>query len=196
MYGLNIHLKSFKLNQKIISGNDKVRVSITTFPENNKEAFITEGKQMSFVHHFFTVNITDQTDKIVIVFRRHGFFDDPIFGSTTISCKDFATKDYENVEMKTMNIYEPLQSKGKKRRSIGEMEIQFSLTSAFPTFKTNNKNNKNNKNNNQQNNTKQTYCKNNKYTKINDDNAKYCTSMIDYRSSNKENPIYYDSLFC
>ncbi|KAK8852939.1 hypothetical protein M9Y10_017934 [Tritrichomonas musculus] len=125
MYGLNIHLKSFKLNPKIIGVNDKVRVSITTFPENNKEAFITEGKQMSFVHHFFTVNVTDQTDKIVIVFRRHGFFDDPIVGSTTISCKDFATKDYENVEMKTMNIYEPLQSQGKKRRAIGEMEIQF-----------------------------------------------------------------------
>ena len=69
MLGLNIHLKSFKLNQSIINENDKVRVSITTLPEQNKEAFITEAKQMLYVHHFFTVNISDKTDKRISIIK-------------------------------------------------------------------------------------------------------------------------------
>ena len=190
MYGLNIHLKSFKLNSNIVNGSDKIRVSITTFPENNKEAFITEAKQMSFVHHFFTVNITDKTEKMVIVFRKIGFLDNPIIASATIRSTELPTNDYENVEMKTMNLYEPLQTATKKRRIFGEMQIQFSLTSAFPTFKASNKNN------NHQKTTKSVYSKNNKYSKINEENNQYSNSMIEYPKKSNENPIYYDSLFC
>ena len=87
MYGLNIHLKSFKLNPKLASGNDKIRVSITTLPEKNKEAFVTEARQMNFVHHFFTINVTDQTQKIIFVFRKIEFFDDPIIASTIVHVK-------------------------------------------------------------------------------------------------------------
>lgn len=192
MYGLNIHLKSFKLNSNIVNGNDKVRVSITTFPENYKEAFITEAKQMSFVHHFFTVNITNKTQKIVIVFRKVGFLDNPIIASATISSKELPNEYCNNVEMKTMNIYEPLQTSSKKRRIFGEMQIQFSLTSAFPTFKVNNKDN------NKQKSMKIMHSNTNKYSKINEENDKYSNSnsMLEYPKVNNENPIYYDSLFC
>ena len=135
MFGLNIHLKSFKLNPNIICGNEKVRVSITTFPEQNKEAFITEAKQMFCVHHFFTVNVSEKTEKIVLVFRKKGIFDDPIIASATIHSKDVAlTKRNSTTEMKTFNIYEPVQNGHKIRQVYGEMQVQLSLTSAFPTF--------------------------------------------------------------
>ena len=84
MIGLNIHLKSFKLNPSIINENEKVRVSITTLPDQNKEAFVIEAKQMFCVHHFFTVNVSDKTEKIVFVFRKKGIFDDPIIASDTL----------------------------------------------------------------------------------------------------------------
>ena len=42
-YGLDIHLESFYLNRNIIQANDKVRVSITTIPEENKEAFVVDA---------------------------------------------------------------------------------------------------------------------------------------------------------
>ena len=143
MYGLNIHLKSFKLNPNIASGNDKVRVSITTFPEHNKEAFVTEAKQMFCVHHFFTVNVSEKTEKIVFVFRKKGIFEDSIIASTTIFSKDISlTKRNNQTEMMEFKIYEPVQNGHKDRSVYGEMQVQFSLTTAFPTFdKKQNKNN-------------------------------------------------------
>ena len=135
MFGLNIHLKSFKLNQNIVKDNDKIRVSITTFPEQNKEFFVTDMKQTFCVHHFFTVNVSEKTEKIVFVFRKKGIFEDSIIASTTIFSKDVAlTKRNNQTEMTSFKIYEPIQNCHKNRRVYGEMQVQFSLTSAFPTF--------------------------------------------------------------
>lgn len=43
--GLNIHLLTFKLPEKLIHDSDSVRVSITTFPEKNKQNFSVKGKK-------------------------------------------------------------------------------------------------------------------------------------------------------
>ena len=170
MFGLNIHLKSFKLKSNLINENDKIRVSITTFPEQNKEAFVTEAKQINHVHHFFTVNISKETQKIVFVFRKVGFLEDPIIASTIIYDKDFPTRDTNITDMKNMNIYEPVKNGHKNRKVYGEMEVQFSLTSAFPTF---------NKKENKQNNFKfQAHLKTNGYSKINNLNENYSNSIF------------------
>ena len=170
MLGLNIHLKSFNLKTSLINGNDKVRVSITTFPEKNKEAFITETKQMKHVHHFFTVNISKETEKIIFVFRKVGIFDDSIIASTTISNRDFATEDKKACEMKNINLYEPVQNGHKHREIYGDMQVQFSLTSAFPTF--------NNKENKQLFSKMQTNSKINGYSRINNPKEKRSTSIF------------------
>lgn len=172
MYGLNIHLKSFKLNPSLASGSDKIRVSITTLPEKNKEAFIIEAKQMNFVHHFFTVNVTDRTERIIFVFRKVGFFDDPIIASTIIYAEDLPTKNPNNVEMKTMKIFEPVQNenKNKARRVCGEMQVQLSLTTAFPTF--------DKKDNNKQVKKNFGYSKNNCYSKVNYENQNGYNSIF------------------
>lgn len=181
MYGLNIHLKSFKLNRKLASGNDKIRVSITTLPEKKKEAFVTEARQMNFVHHFFTINVTDQTQKIIFVFRKIEFFDDPIIASTILHAEDLPTRNPTNVGMKTIKIFEPVQNednnKNKVRRIFGEMEIQMSLTTAFPTFDESKNNNKQNK-------------KVNKYS--NDINNNNGYSKVNYDNQNRYKPIFID----
>ncbi|KAK8865520.1 hypothetical protein M9Y10_011076 [Tritrichomonas musculus] len=138
MQGLNIHMKSFKLSTGIVNENDKVRVSITTFPEQFKEAFIIEAKQMNCAHHFFTVNITDKTQKIVFVFRKKEAKQDPIVASTTININQLPAKNKAtNLEMKTIKIYEPVQNGNKNRKVYGEMQVQFSLTTAFSSIKAN-----------------------------------------------------------
>ena len=89
MHCLNIHLHSFQLGKDIIQPNDKVRVSITTIPEKNKQAFIIEAKKIDNVHHVFSVNITDQTKKVFFVFRKKSYFQgDPIIASVMIDFKD------------------------------------------------------------------------------------------------------------
>lgn len=61
MYGLNIHLESFYLNHNLIQQNDKIRVSITTIPEEHKESFIVDANKINEIHHFFTVNVSKYT---------------------------------------------------------------------------------------------------------------------------------------
>lgn len=182
MYGLNIHLKSFKLNPKLASGNDKIRVSITTLPEKKKEAFVTEARQMNFVHYFFTINVTDQTQKIIFVFRKIEFFDDPIIASTILHAEDLPTTNPTNVEMKMIKIFEPIQNEGnnkqKRRGIIGEMEIQMSLTTAFPTFEES-------KNNNKQSKKVHKYSNNS-----NSNNNDY--SKVNYENQNRYKPIFID----
>lgn len=143
MFGLNIHLQSFHLNYNLIGPSDKVRVSITTIPEDSKQAFIIEGKKMNNVHHFFTINISKRTERIIFVFRKKSFFqNDPIIASTIIHSNEFpkSKDDTTNTQLKNLAIYEPLsklhdrkdQFKSANRKIVGQMEIQFSLEDAFP----------------------------------------------------------------
>lgn len=143
MHGLNIHLQALEFFNDLFQKNDKVRVSITTIPEDNKQAFIIDAKKMREVHHFFTVNITDKTKKIIFVFRKKSFIhNDPIVASTIIHSDMFPKEgdDKTNTEMKIVNIYEPLHSLRdstshfvkEQRKVFGQMYIQFSLTEEFP----------------------------------------------------------------
>lgn len=138
MYGLNIHFQSFKLNPALVQKNDKIRVSITTVPELNKDAFVVDYKMMDHVHHFFTVNITEETKKIIFVFRKKSFFhNDPIIASTIIHSDAFPKEnDSNNLEVKTVNILEPVVSGKKDRQTLGQMNIQFSVTTTSQTFPT------------------------------------------------------------
>lgn len=168
MYGLNIHLISFKLNQCLFNETDKVRVSITTFPEQNKEKFLLEAKQMKCVHHFFTVNVTKKTSKILFVFRKKSFLQgDPIIASTIVCSKEIPnlqdSSNKYNEEVKTIKIFEPVQSGHKIRRVYGEMSVQFSLTTAFTSFE-----NKQTRQNIKKNCDKPKYSKVNGYSMMNE----------------------------
>ena len=90
------------------------------------------------------MNITDETKKIIFVFRKKSFFqNDPIIASTIINSNEFpkSPNDQTNTELRTVNIYESIQkikNFGYKypydsRRVFGQMQIQLSLTEAFPS---------------------------------------------------------------
>ena len=161
VYGLDIHLYSFKLQNDLIHKNDKIRVSITTIPEENKQHFTLDNRKMDKIHHFFTVNITKNTKKIIFVFRKKSFINsDPIIASTIIQSAEFpkSIDDPSSNEIKTFTIFEPLckirkESPGSmnsafscrnpngNRTIVGEMNVQFKLTNAFPDQDLNTKNN-------------------------------------------------------
>lgn len=141
MYGLNIHLQSFQLNNNLINKTDKIRVSITTIPDENKEHFVIEAKKINNIHHFFNVNISKDTKKIMFVFRKKNYLqNDPIIASTIVSIDQLpkSANDSSNTEMKNINIYEPLHNiknikfANQGRRIFGQMQIQFSPADSFP----------------------------------------------------------------
>ncbi|KAK8845732.1 hypothetical protein M9Y10_020650 [Tritrichomonas musculus] len=143
MLCLNIQMQSFELKKGIVQDNDTIRVSVTTLPGEQKQAYSFEAKKMQTTRPFFSVKINEKTEKILIVMRKKSFSQkDPIIASTVISNKQIPMKfnDIANTEMKTINLLEPVQHSGKKntnRKVIGKFDIQFSLTQELP-FNNNN----------------------------------------------------------
>lgn len=157
--GFNIHLLSFSIPRNIIKYDEDIRVSITTLPEECKQNFYLPCEKMENSNHVFAFNITNQTTKIVMVFRKkNSMANDPIIASSTIHRTDFPriTADFAqmcsgtiNTEVKEFKIYEPLHKQyiniNTQRKVIGTMKIQFSFTTPYPENKeTKNKNNNNN----------------------------------------------------
>ena len=167
--GLNIHLLTFKLPEKLVHDSDSIRVSITTFPEENKQHFYVKGKKINTSNHVFSLNITNKTDKIVMVFRKkNAIGEDPIIASATIHLKKFTELPIEQMtsgtkmtDVKILDIYYPLQkqieeeqskeqtnvttNKHMKRKVLGQMEIQLSFSTPYLNSnkeKTNKKENK------------------------------------------------------
>ncbi|KAK8845870.1 hypothetical protein M9Y10_020796 [Tritrichomonas musculus] len=156
LIGLNIHLLTFRLPDKLIHDSESVRVSITTIPEENKQHFTIKGKKMNSSNHVFSLNITDKTDKIVMVFRKKTVLgDNPIIASTTLHLKKFVNLPLEKItsgskmtDVKILDIYYPLQKqiheeqqvsfqskedikKQMKRKILGQMEVQLSFTTPY-----------------------------------------------------------------
>lgn len=135
MHCLNIHLHSFQLSNDLVSPNDKVRVSITTIPERNKQAFVIEAKKINKINHVFSVGITDQTTRIILVIRRKSFiYNDPIISSTSIYSKDFPNynSNITCTDPLFINLYEKVlnqpDKKTEDRRIIGFMKLHYSIT--------------------------------------------------------------------
>lgn len=167
-YALKIHLISFDLPRSLAKGNDEIRVSITTVPEENKQAFFVPARRMRNANLNFCVNVKippdelpddfifSGTEKVIVVFRKkNSFFGSPIIASTLIPAKEFPKDLSEPVQIKTLNIYEPLQRGARRRledrgfigtyskelpqshpeinrKIIGRMEVQLSLANAVP----------------------------------------------------------------
>ncbi|KAK8845720.1 hypothetical protein M9Y10_020638 [Tritrichomonas musculus] len=193
--GLNIHLLTFKLPEKLIHDSDSVRVSITTFPEENKQHFYVKGKKINTSNHVFSLNITNKTDKIVMVFRKKNpLGDDPIIASATIHLKKFTELPIEQItcgtqmtDVKILDIYYPLQkqiqeeqskeqtngtaNKNMKRKVLGQMEIQLSFSTPYLNSNKEKANKKENKNISKKMNKSYKPKKNGKYEQITDENG-------------------------
>lgn len=162
IYGLDIQLYSFKIDEELVHHCDKIRVSITTIPDEKKQHFFINPKKMNNIHRFFTINITKNTQKIVFVFRKKRLINNnPIIASTIIQSVEFpkSIDDPSCKEVKTYSIFEPFCKIRKKipqsmntffpqrnpngnRRIVGQMTIQFRLTNPFPEQEIHNKNKK------------------------------------------------------
>ncbi|KAK8889644.1 hypothetical protein M9Y10_034397 [Tritrichomonas musculus] len=151
---LNVHLLAFVLPKDLINDNDEVRVSVTTIPEENKQCFFLQGNKMNNSNHIFSLNITDQTKKIIMVFRKKNISSEyPIIASATIHLVDFENVPQKQMvsgiittQVKVLNLYYPLQKQmienkeeNKKfaRKVLGKMRIQLSFAAPYSSVKIN-----------------------------------------------------------
>lgn len=157
-FDLNLHILSFELPHNLFKDSDDIRVSITSFPDENKQAFTISARKIKDFQMKFSVNVTipqleipegfvsTATEKIIIVFRKKSYFHgDPIIAASVIFAKDLPKNLSEPAQIKLFNIYEPnhnnennkknnrFQDSYKKndRKIIGKMQVQMSLTDPF-----------------------------------------------------------------
>lgn len=158
--GLNIHLLSFTLPKNLIKNKEEVRVSITTMPDGRKQHFYLKGKKMYCSNHVFSINITNQTKNIIMVFRKKVFLsENPIIASKTIHLREYDCFPKQPIEtgmisseVRSVNIYYPLQKqkeeevgnenfvckeneKSFKRKILGQMELQLTFTPPYEVDK-------------------------------------------------------------
>ena len=167
--GLNIHLLSFSLPKKIVKEKENIRLSITTLPDEVKQHFSIKGKLMNYTNHLFSLNISNKTKNIVLVFRKKTLVaGNDIIASAVIQLDSFKEFPREQItsgtietEIKNFNIYYPLQKQKREEKQqkvdriiLGQMKIQFSFTTPFKQFqqdKVNQSSSKNKSNNNKNN---------------------------------------------
>lgn len=145
MCKLSIDVQSFHFSNGIIQPNDTIRVSITTLPDERKQALTIEEKKLKNFHHFFTINISPQTERILFVIRKKNFAqNNPIIASTIINSNQYpmSNDDKNNNILKNINLYEPVQKLSgksiKDRKVLGMMRVQFSLVSQKKNYDNNN----------------------------------------------------------
>lgn len=140
MLNLSIQLQSINLSKDIISDIDRIRVSITTLPDQQKQAQSMDVYEMNSIQPTFKIQVNDKTEKIVIVFRKKGIFgSDHIIASTVIKTQDIHIfKELISSEHQKITIFEPIQNKNnnksipnKNRRIVGTTEVEFTLTEEF-----------------------------------------------------------------
>ena len=155
MMNLNICVLSFDFPNNLTQENDKIRVSVTSLPDRQKFAETFDAKQISFAHPCFTFKFNDKTNQILLVFRKLSIFQkDPIIASTVIKGDQFpkSIDDLTNNELKTIEVYEPVQKMaskdnslaGRKKKVLGKATIKLSLDDdmQFISFKRERKNSK------------------------------------------------------
>lgn len=143
---MNIHILSFTLPKNVVSDKDDIRVSITTYPDQNKQHFSIEGKKINNANHVFSLNITNLTNKAVIVFRKKNVIgNNPIVASTSVILNEFKNVPSHKIEsgtissdVKTIDIFYPLQLQKKEenredvqRKILGKMQVQLSFAAPF-----------------------------------------------------------------
>ena len=155
-FGMKLSILSFDLPINLVKESDDIRVSITTMPEQHKQAFIIPAKKMKnpYLNYKFNIKlpseylpkdfITTGTEKILVIFRKKSYFNsDPIIAFASIPVKEFP-KDLSNpIQMKTINLYKNStcncnNSKNNNKteeknepKIVGKMNIQMTLRKQY-----------------------------------------------------------------
>lgn len=88
--GIKIQVFSITFSENVIRDSDDFRISVTSFPEKNKHYYYFHGNQLVFFDQVFYLNITNDTNEILFVFRKKSFIDnDPIVASAIIHSTEF-----------------------------------------------------------------------------------------------------------
>lgn len=147
---LNIKLENLVLSKDLYQPNDKIRITMSTLPDEQSYSFNIEATYMDDIDKQFTFEISEKTKKMILLIRRKSSIKkDPIIASTILHLNQVpkSIDDKNNNKIQNILIYEPFpkefnnqNSLLENRKILGNIDIQFTV---LPEPKCENKVNKN-----------------------------------------------------
>lgn len=145
--GINLHIYSITFPTGLLQDTDDFRISIQSFPEKQKQYHYFRGEQLTFFDQTFSLNITNITEEILLVFRKKNFIDnDPIIASAIIHANEFPkipqkieqlNLEKSETDIIKIDIFEPRHQNepADKRKIIGAFDVKMSTTVPIPESK-------------------------------------------------------------
>lgn len=141
MLALNIKLHSIILSKEIVGPNDTIWVSITTYPDMQKQEKSIEVKEMKLEKISFKINFVGITEKITILFQKKSILGKSKTIASAVLEKE-NIKIYNNMinrENQKIDLLESIKQYDNKKNEksnknppiVGKMEIDFSLIEEF-----------------------------------------------------------------
>ena len=72
--GLTINFLSFSLPIELIKDNDEIEIALMTYPDDKSQTHAILAKNRYYIHHYFQINISDETEQIIFIISKRGFF--------------------------------------------------------------------------------------------------------------------------
>lgn len=143
MFGLNIYLDSIKFKDELIDENSRIKVSVATVPDKNKQSILIDSRDLENIQNSFKINISEHLNEVLFVFWKENILQNTIIASTIIHVSQLPRKinDRKNHELLNVNIYEPIHFMSSDNNTIyGSMKIKLTLTQPFYRVNQNKKN--------------------------------------------------------
>ena len=122
---LRISILTVKLQKKLFSGFDDIRISITCLPLHQKQKFIIKGSKLPNVNHTFYIDTTiSKVESIIFTVRRKSkISNDPIIGTVKVDISNIPLDTYVDQYFD----YNGLRKKNQKMNGTfsGQLHVQF-----------------------------------------------------------------------
>lgn len=138
MHNISLHLQCIQFNNNKIHRNDKIKVTLFSYPGDDKQTYIVDAKKMKDADYFFSTSIdcTKSNPKILLTFEKKSFLlNDVLIASSIIKSNQIpkSQSDPNNKKIAIFNLYQPIESNDYRIINqfdncvVGKMLIQFSF---------------------------------------------------------------------
>lgn len=121
----NLYLSSFNFDEDIIDDNDRILITVSTYPFEMSDAILIQQSQMKEMNHSLPISIDDDTEKVEFIFSKYSADQK----EKKIGYGEINSHDLQNLTKnkgETYNIFD-------NEKVIGKMNVQSVLPERYFT---------------------------------------------------------------
>lgn len=129
MNALTINFNSIEFNKDIIKPNEKIKITVTTFPGQFRRTIIFDPK---INNNSIILKSKDEFRMLIFIFEKKNIFQfNPLIASRAVD----ATSFLKNNEQKSFNIYKQIHSQNEESKTftkiVGKMTVELNRNCSY-----------------------------------------------------------------